>query len=415
MNKRKLFLWALYDFANSIVFINFLLYFAQWIVIDGGLSDFWYNTIFAIATILLFLSAPILAAYTDKHGGRKFFLNISTTGTFICYGLAALLATIGGQSVFIVAVLFLLGQYFYQLSFVFYNPMLEEISDTKHRARASGIGQFSNALGQVVGLLITLPLAYSRVAPLIPAVIVFFILALPMMIFFKESRKKEYGVTMQTIKAETFLFRKKFMAFFSVSLAAPMLISFFFFNDALITVSNNYSIYMERVFAIPDATKSLLLMAILAMSAVGGIIAGWLGDKIGNLKTLKLILLGWIVALPVIALVPNFTVFVIVTVIVGLLIGSVWTVTRAYMSTLLSKEEMGYGFSFYTLLERFATFIGPLTWGGIIGIFGTKSSSYRIAMAAMTIFVVVGFIILVVWKKKSKTIIRAEDTDKTKV
>ena len=157
MNKKKLFLWSLYDFANSIVFINFLLYFAQWIVIDGGLSDFWYNAIFAIATILLFLSGPILAAFTDRHGGRKFFLNISTIGTFISYGLVAYIAGTSGHNIFVIALLFLLGQYFYQLSFIFYNPMLTEISDSAHSNRVSGIGQFSNALGQVVGLLITLP------------------------------------------------------------------------------------------------------------------------------------------------------------------------------------------------------------------------------------------------------------------
>ena len=29
MNKKKLFLWALYDFANSIIFVNFLFYFSQ--------------------------------------------------------------------------------------------------------------------------------------------------------------------------------------------------------------------------------------------------------------------------------------------------------------------------------------------------------------------------------------------------
>ncbi len=116
MNKKKLFLWSLYDFANSIVFINFLLYFTQWIVVDGGLSDFWYNAIFAISTVLLFLSAPILASFTDKHGGRKFFLNISTIGTFVTYGLAAFLAGIDNPNIFIIAMLFLMVQYFYQLS-----------------------------------------------------------------------------------------------------------------------------------------------------------------------------------------------------------------------------------------------------------------------------------------------------------
>jgi MFS transporter, UMF1 family len=399
MNKKQLFLWSLYDFANSIVFINFLLYFGQWLVIDGGLSDFWYNATFAIATVLLILTAPSLAALTDKHGGRKYFLNISTIGTFVSYGTAALLAHGSSPNIWIITLLFLLGQYFYQLSFVFYNPMLSDIADEEHRGRASGIGQFSNALGQVSGLVITLPLAGVRLDPLLPAVGIFFILALPMMIYFKESRVREKTINIEKLKQETKVFTKKFMAFFTASVAAPMLLAFFFFNDALVTLSNNYPIYMDRVFAVPDGTKSLLLMAVLAMSAIGGIIAGWLGDKIGNLKTLKFILIGWVILLPAVALSPNLTIFTITTVMVGLLLGSVTTVTRAYLSNLLSKEEMGYGFSFYTLAERFATFLGPLTWGGLILVLGTESTSYRIAMICMTVFILIGLIILSTWKK----------------
>jgi len=61
---------------------------------------------------------------------------------------------------------------------------------------------------------------------------------------------------------------------------------------------------------------------------------------------------------------------------------------------------MGYGFSFYTISEHFATFVGPLTWGSIIALMGTGSASYRTAMGTMTVFVLIGFIILCVWKKK---------------
>jgi UMF1 family MFS transporter len=399
MNKKNLFLWSLYDFANSIVFINFLLYFSQWLVINGGLSDFWYNATFAISTVLLFLTAPILAAYTDKYGGRKFSLNISTTCTAISYALAAGLAYTGAH-IFVVTIFFLLGQYFYQLCFVFYNPMIEEIADVSHRSRASGIGQFSNALGQVFGLLIMLPLAKSRLAPLLPSVGLFFLLALPMMIFYRESKRRDLNGSISTVLSDANIFRK-LIPFFAVSAAAPLLFAFFFYNDALVTVTNNYSIYMERVFILPDAKKSILLLAIVVMNGVGAIISGWIGDKIGALKTLKFILVGWIVALPIIAYTDNLKVFTAMTICIGLFIGGMWATSRAYMSTLLSTEEMGYGFSFYTLLERFASFVGPLTWGGIIALLGTNSSSYRIAMASMTIFVIAGLIIVSFWKREA--------------
>src|SRR3989344_2337798 len=131
MDKKQLFFWSLYDFANSIVFVNFILYFSQWIVIDGGLPDFWYNAIFAITTIFLIFTAPILASFTDKYGGRKFFLNISTIGTFVGYMIAALLAYSGNTSILLISLFFMIGGYFYLLSFIFYQPMFKTVADEK--------------------------------------------------------------------------------------------------------------------------------------------------------------------------------------------------------------------------------------------------------------------------------------------
>ncbi len=398
MNKKQLILWSLYDFANSIIYINFILYFAQWIVIDAGLSDFWYNAIFAITTVMLIFTAPILAARTDLHGGRKYWLNISTIGIFVFYGLAAILAGLNGNVLFI-AFLFLVGQYFYQLAFVFYNPMLDDIADDAHKSRASGIGNFAGAMGFVVGILITLPFAGSRILPLLISVPTFFILALPTMFFLKESKKLATEASPSQITKEVKIFTKKMVIFFTASAATPMLVAFFFFNDALLTVSNNYSIYLERVFHITDTVKSILLLTILITSALGSIIAGWMGDKIGTLKTLKIILIGWIVLLPILAVAPNFFMVAIISPLIGLLTGSAWTVTRSYLTTVLSKNEMGYGFSFYTIAERFATFVGPLAWGIIISSMNAQALAYRIAVATMTIFLIIGLIILHLWKR----------------
>ncbi|MDP9249278.1 MAG: MFS transporter [bacterium] len=399
MNKKKLFLWSLYDFANSIIYINFLLYFAQWLVIDGGLSDFWYNAIFAITSVMLLFSAPALAAYTDKHGGRKYFLNISTLGTFLSYSFAVIFAFMGTENIFLVALLFLMGQYFYQLSFVFFNTLLEDVSDAEHRTRASGIGQFSNNFGQVVGLAIVLPLAGSRLLPLIPSLLLFILLALPMMIYFKDSKPRIKKIESDELKNETKTYFKKMIAFFAISVAAPLLVSFFFFSDALLTITNNYPIFMERVFSISDTKKSILLMSILIMSALGALVCGWLGDKFGNKKILKYILLCWIILLPLVGFAPTFKILAVFTSMVGLLIGSIRTVTRSLLTSLLSRDNLAYGFAFYTIAELFATLIGPLTWGGILALWGNEPVVYRWALVSMTVYVVIGLLILQFWRQ----------------
>lgn len=396
MNKKNLFLRSLYDFANSFVFINFLLYFSQWLVIDGGLSDFRYNATFAIATILLFFSAPKLAAYTDKRWHKKYFLTVSTIGTAISYFLAARFAYLG-LSIFIITLFFILWWYFYQLCFVFHNPLIEDIADAKHRGRASGIGQCANSLGQIVGLLVTLPLiATSRLAPLIPSVILFALLAMPMLLWFKESKTHTKDITNEL----SILPRKKLIWFFSTSLAAPILISLFFFNDAYLTFTNNYWIFLEKVFHTADSTKSILLMVVLITASIGALIAWRIGDRIGQLRTFKGILIGRIIVLFLVSTILSFKVFAILAIITWLLIGAVPAVTRAYLSNILKKEEFSYWFAFYTITERFATLLWPLVRWAIIWFYGQKALWYRYATAAMMLFVIISLIIIIIKSPK---------------
>lgn len=403
MNKKNLFYWSLYDFANSFVFINFLLYFSQWMVVEGGLSDFWYNAIFAITSIILFLSAPTLASFTDKYGGRKYLLNLATIGTFLGYGLAVTFAYLGIQYIFIIAIFFLIGQYFYQLSFIFYNTLMENVADKEHLTRASGIGQFSNSLGQVAGLLIALPLSETRLQPLFPSLIIFIILALPMAISFIDSKPKSNKITMKVLREGEKEYIKKMVIFFSVSVATPLLVAFFFFNDALITLSNNFSIYMERVFAVSDEIKNYILLAILFMGGIGAFIAGWVADRVGDLKLLKIILVFWIVLIPTLAFSQGIVSLSICAILLGFLMGPIWTISRSYLSKTLAKEDLAYGFTFYTLAERFATLFGPITWGGIIAVFGIDSINYRIAMFSMVTFIIIGLVVLVKMENRLNT------------
>jgi hypothetical protein len=71
---------------------------------------------------------------------------------------------------------------------------LHYIAPPEKWGKVSGIGEAGNLLGEVFGLLITLPLASGavylfgeagRAQTFLPATVLFFILALPMLLFFK--------------------------------------------------------------------------------------------------------------------------------------------------------------------------------------------------------------------------------------
>ena len=393
MNKKKLFLWCLYTVANSVVFINFLVYFSKWLVVDGGVSDLAYNMVFVTTAILLLFSAPALAAHNDDAGHRKLFLNISTIGIAAAYFLAAISATTGAPAT-LSFLFFLAGQYCYQLSFSFYDPLLNDVADEKHRAAASGLGQFCSSFGMVLGLAISLPLAHSgRLAPLIPSVIIFLILALPMMIWYRESRTTNYEPR-ATIKLG--FDGKKFLYFMRTSAAAPVLVAFFFYNDALATITNNYSIYAARVVGMSDATTSIMLMVVMIAGAIGALLSGFFGDRLGIKRCLKIILWTWFLLIPVMALANDMRTFFALATLLGLATGAGWATSRAYISLCLDDDNLGYGFSFYTIFERFSSIMGPLAWGAIL----TAGGTYRLAMMSMSIFVAIGLIILGLTKRQ---------------
>ena len=400
MNKKNVFLWSLYDFANSIFSIVFFLYFSQWLVIDHGVSDFWYNMIYTMGSVLLVLTSPILGSIADKTGKQQKYLNQITVITFLCLLGTSFTTLFFSHQVLLAYLLYLLANYFYQFSFVFYNALLHFIAPPEKWGRISGIGQAGNMLGQVSGLLITLPLAtgaiylfgeHGRAQTLLPSTIVFFLLALPMLLFFK---MKKIGTAVDkkiSLGQEYKTQWKQFKELVKVPNLGMFLLSYFFFNDAIITASNNYPIFMQNVFAVSDTIKSFVLVGILLAATIGAAICGWVADKIGLKKTLVIVLGSWIVIFPALGLTQSLTIFFIISTLMGFFFGATWTVTRAAMTALTPVEKLNFGFSFYTLAERVSTLVGPLSWGLITTLLIHHGPvRYRFAAASMAVFVGIG-------------------------
>ena len=303
MNTRKnLLLWVLYDFANSIVSIVFFLYFSQWIVIDRGVADIWFNLTFTVSATLLLLTVPTTGVLLDRYWRRISGLRYTTLGTVMFYGLCGVFA-IGNHDI-LALVTFTLGLYSYLLSFTFYTPLINDIGLPSERGRISGYGIAANYLGQIAGLVLALPFATgtlnlfggsSRTESLLPAVATFSLLALPTLLLFKEPHK-EQSILSYAKEAKESLVETKILITIPGVLA--FFIAYFFFNDAILTAANNFSIFLEQVWKVSDTVKTYILLGILVTSAIGGFISGLIADKLGHKKTLVFILSGWVIILP---------------------------------------------------------------------------------------------------------------------
>ena len=397
--KRNIFLWTLFDFANSVVSIVFFLYFAQWIVIDKGISDLYFNITFTISALLLLLTVPVTGSLLDKSLRRITGLRYATIFTVIFYSSCAICALLNKE--ILALVFFTLGLYFYLLSFTFYTPLLNDISREEKRGFVSGLGIMANYLGQFFGLLIVLPFSNGslsffnsspRAETLLPAVIIFFILALPTLLFFKEPKKVYEKIKFKETLKRTLTETKSLLSSSSLTF---FLIAFFLFNDAILTAANNFPIFLEQVWHVSDTIKTFILIGILITSAIGGLISGFIADRFGHKKTLMFILAGWILILPAVALARNFTLFVIATTIMGLWFGSVWTVSRSVMSHVSPSGSHNLAFAYYGLAERASSLIGPIFWGlTVSNLVSIGSNRYRLAAFLLTIFIAFGLFAL---------------------
>lgn len=399
-NKKNIFLWTLYDFANSIIVIVFYIYFAQWFTIDRNISGFLYNMLFVGSTILVIIFAPILGIIADRNKLNFLFLKITTIVIYILFLFIAFLINLKPEFIVFISIIYILGNAIYQISFSFYNPLINDLSTEKNKGQISGIGHMAGWLGQIFGILISLYFlnilfifnSPGRTQTFLPSTIIFIILSLPMLLLFKDKKSKKKENKRFSYKENVIEILKEFKIIWNIPNLKFFFISFFFFNDAILTASNNFPLYLQEVFGVSDKIKSLLMVGILITAALGSIVGGYIGDKIGLKKT-NLILLGfWIIILPSFGFTNNFIVFSFISIIMGFVFGATNSVSRALLSKILSyNNNSSFGFGLYSISERVASLLGPITWGIILILPFKRALNYRVAIISMTIFVIIGF------------------------
>ena len=123
--------------------------------------------------------------------------------------------------------------------------------------------------------------------------------------------------------------------------------------------------------------------------------SGLIADKVGHKKTLLFILSGWIIILPSLAWINNFTLFVTATAIMGFWFGSNWTVSRSVMSYLCPDNKHNLTFAYFGLVERASSFVGPIVWGLVVSnLVSLGILRYRLAVLSVTGFIILGLIAL---------------------
>jgi len=387
--------WVSYDLGNTIFSFNIVsIYLPLWVVNDMGGRDSDYGIANSISMGLMFLTAPLLGAISDKAGRRMPYLLFTT---LLC---VALTFFIGQDGLMTSLFLFVVANYFYQGGLIFYDALLPVVSTPETRGKIGGIGvgvgYLGSFLGVGTGLLILAydpgnkPLIFQATAAL------FLLFALPCFLFVREKHRSDGQALSPTlVKSAVSELTHTLTRVRQYPGLGRFLVGRIFYADAANTLIAFMGIYVTMEVGFAETETQILLLAGIAAGVVGGFCWGPIVDRLGAKRTLDVILMMWLGVFVLIAAIgaldlPGWL-FWIAGPLAGLALGGTWTADRPLMLQLAPPRYLGQFYGLYAMVGRFAAITGPLLWAFVVDGLGLGRPA---AVMTLAVWIVVSNVIL---------------------
>ena len=394
-NRREIFSWSLYDFANQpfttiIVTFIYSAFFVKVIADNEQLgTTMWANAI-AITAIVVSVLSPILGAIADSGGYRKFLLIFFT---WSCAIFSMLLYFPQPGDVFLALTLFVIANISFEMGTVFCNSYLSDLSDKKNSGIISGFAWGLGFFGGLIALFLALFLFPELDSVGIRKINVlvgvwFLVFSIPTFLFVSDKKKEKFSK--QHVLTSFSKMKNTFKSVSEYKIISQFLIARLFFNDALITIFALGGVYAVGVldFSFDEVMKLGIVLNLAA--GLGAFLFGYLEDKIGVTKVISFTLLVLILATLIAIYAPetNYAkqLFWFAGILIGLMVGPNQSCSRSLMAQLTPKEKLNEFFGFFALTGKATSFIGPLLFGMVTSIY-----NQQIALWVVVILFVLGF------------------------
>ena len=110
-----------------------------------------------------------------------------------------------------------------------------------------------------------------------------------------------------------------------------------------------------------------MLLSAITAAIFGGVIWGFVVDKLGPKKTLTIVLSGWITTFIIASFVGFLHLHIgwlfVVACCAGICLGGTWASDRPLMLRLTPPDRVGEFYGLYGMVGRFSAVTGPLLWG----------------------------------------------------
>jgi UMF1 family MFS transporter len=376
-----------------------------------------YNYTLAVAMLIVAIMSPLLSSIADYKGNKKKFLNFFLTMGSLSCALLFFFNTPTGSTDTMASPLFLglLCMLFACVGFwgsqVFYNSFLPEIAAPEDRDRVSAKGFAFGYIGSVILQLICFVFVFfpgilggyenENDASTIQFRICFFLVGLWWWGFAQYSlRRLPNPIPAGTGDLKHNIISKGYKELQKVWMQVKMLpslnrflMAFFFYNMGVQTVMLVAALYGKGELEIPTANLIIAILIIQLIAIPGALLISWLSSKIGNLKTLMILVVLWIFICFAAFLTPRggITEFYILGASVGFVMGGIQSLSRSTYSKLMPQtRDTASFFSFYDVTEKIAAVVGIFSFGFITELTGSQRNS----VLALASFFVIGLLLL---------------------
>ncbi|OOB77774.1 MAG: MFS transporter [Epulopiscium sp. Nuni2H_MBin001] len=391
--------WMLNDVGNSAFILltaTLLPIYFNYLAELGNLTSvqylsYWGYAISAV-TILVAICGPVMGAIADTNGYKnKLFCASTLLGAISC----ALLGFTANWIVFLCV--FMISKFGVSMSMIFYDAMLNDITDIKNMDVVStngfAWGYIGSCIPFCVGLVLVLggdkvglSIETSMMITFIIIAIWWVAMALPLVKNYKQINhveatdkiiQKSFGRlanTFKEIKKEKHIFM--------------FLLSFFFYIDGVYTIIDMATAYGEALGLNSNGLLlALLVTQIIAFPASIGF--SILSKKMPTEMLIKIGIIGY-TGIACFAYFMNSQLhFWILAICVGLFQGGIQGMSRAYFAKIIPADKAGEYFGIFDICGKGASFFGT----ALVSVISQLTGNINIGVGAIGIFFVIGFIL----------------------
>ena len=380
MNKKQIYSWALYDWANSAFATTvmagfFPIFFAQyWSNPDNlSVSTFYLGLGNSIASLIVALLAPILGAIADRGSFKKKFL--------IFFAFLGIVMTLGlgfiAQGMWPIALMvYIFSTIGFSGANIFYDSLLPSVSNEENVDNVSALGFSLGYLGGGVLIIINfLMISYPDSFGLVDAVeatkyafisvgVWWAIFSIPLILFVHEPKYHESESISDSVINGLIQFRNTFNDLKKLKVVATFLLAYWLYIDGVDTV-----VRMAANFAFTLGFDQASIMGALVLIQLVAFFATLIYIKIANYIGLKngiyLGIFGYCVILFAGYFVESITHFYIVALLIGCFQGGIQTISRSLYSRIIPEKKAAEFYGFYNMLGKFAAVFGPVLMGSV--------------------------------------------------